>query len=79
MSQADTSLTLERIIRWLSRISLNYLRRTKDFLLIYGDSDFIVSGYTVLSFQSNRDDFKFQLGYVLTLNGGTVNWKSSKQ
>ena len=79
MSRADTSLTLERIIRWLSRISFKYLRRTKDLLLIYGDSDLIVSGYAVLSFQSNRDDFKFQLGYVLTLNGGAVNWKSSKQ
>ena len=58
---------------------LKYLRRTKDIFLIYGDGDLIVSGYTDANFQSDRDDFKSQSGYVFTLNGGTVSWKSSKQ
>ena len=30
-------------------------------------------------FQSDRDDSKSQSGYVFTLNGGAVSWKSSKQ
>ena len=58
---------------------LKYMRRTKDLFLIYGDSDLIVSGYTDASFQSDRDYFKSQSGYVFTLNGGAVSWKSSKQ
>ena len=58
---------------------LKYLRRTKDVFLIYGDGDRIVSGYTDASFQSDRDDSKSQLGYVFTLNGSAVSWKSSKQ
>ena len=57
---------------------LEYLRRTKDVFLIYGDSDLIITGYTDVNFQSNRDDFKSQSGYVFSLNGGTVIWKSSK-
>ena len=58
---------------------LKYLRRTKDVFLIYGDGDRIVEGYSDASFQSDRDDSKSQLGYVFTLNGGAVSWKSSKQ
>ena len=57
------------------------MRRTKDIFLIYGDgdSDLHVKGYTDASFQSDRDDSKSQSGYVFTLNGGAVSWKSSKQ
>ena len=58
---------------------LKYLRRTKGLFLIYGDSDFIVSGYTDANFQSDGDDFKSHSRYVYTLNGGLVNCKSSKQ
>ena len=55
------------------------MRRTKNVFLIYGDGDLIVEGYSDASFQSNGDDFKSQSGYVFTLNGGAVSWKSSKQ
>ena len=57
---------------------LKYLRMTKDVFLIYGDGDLIVEGYSDVSFQSDRDDSKSQSGYVFTLNGGAVSWKSSK-
>ena len=57
---------------------LKYLRRTKDVLVIYGDSDLIVSGYTDAIFQFDGDDFKSQSCYVFTLNGGEISWKSSK-
>ena len=58
---------------------LKFLRRTKDVFLIYGGSDLIVSGYIDASFQYDKDNFKSQSGYVFTLNGGIVNWNSSKQ
>ncbi|KAJ9546970.1 hypothetical protein OSB04_019513 [Centaurea solstitialis] len=38
-----------------------------------------VTGYTDASFQTDKDDFKSQSGYVFTLNGGAISWKSSKQ
>ncbi|GJS33277.1 hypothetical protein Tco_0531659 [Tanacetum coccineum] len=33
----------------------------------------------ILKFETDRDDTKSQIGYVFILNGGTVDWKSSKQ
>ena len=36
-------------------------------------------GYTDPSFQSERDDSKSVLGFVFTLHGGVICWKSFKQ
>jgi hypothetical protein len=59
---------------------LKYLRRTKDSFLIYGGQEELgVIGYTDASFQTDKDDFRSQSGYVFCLNGGAVSWKSSKQ
>ena len=38
-----------------------------------------VTGYSDASFQTDRDNFRSQSGWVFTLNGGAVTWKSSKQ
>jgi len=61
------------------KIILKYLRRTKDQFLIYGDSELKLKGYTNASFASDKDDSKSISGYVFTLNGSAVSWKSSKQ
>ncbi|KAJ9566323.1 hypothetical protein OSB04_002289 [Centaurea solstitialis] len=60
---------------------LKYLRRTKEVFLVFGGSEdeISVTGYTDASFQTDRDDFRSQSGYVFTLNGGVISWKSSKQ
>ena len=58
---------------------LKYLRRTKDVFLVYGGSELKLEGYTDSSFQTDQDDSKSVSGYVFTLNGGAVSWKSSKQ
>ncbi|KAJ9547414.1 hypothetical protein OSB04_019957 [Centaurea solstitialis] len=60
---------------------LKYLRRTKDMFLVFGGSEdeISVTGYSDASFQTDKDDFRSQSGYVFTLNGGAISWKSSKQ
>ena len=58
---------------------LKYLRRTKDQFRIYGDSKLKLKGYIDASFASDKDDSKSISGYVFTLNGGAVSWKSFKQ
>ncbi|KAJ9557299.1 hypothetical protein OSB04_011913 [Centaurea solstitialis] len=60
---------------------LKYLRRTKEMFLVFGGSEDEISviGYSDASFQTDRDDFRSQSGYVFTLNGGAISWKSSKQ
>ena len=59
---------------------LKYLKRTKEMFLVYGgEEELVVSGYTDASFQTDHDDYRSQSGFVFTLNGGAVSWKSSKQ
>ncbi|CAD6239581.1 unnamed protein product [Miscanthus lutarioriparius] len=64
----------------LAKNILKYLRRTKDVFLVYGgEEELVVNGYTDASFQTYMDDSQSQSGYVFTINGGAVSWKSSKQ
>ena len=58
---------------------LKYLRNTKDQWLVYGESDLKLVGFTDSSFQSDHDDSRSMLGYIFTLNGGAICWKSFKQ
>ena len=59
---------------------LKYPRTTKDWVLTLGGSDDLrVIRYSDANFQTNRDNFRSQSGWVLTLNGGAVTWKSSNQ
>ncbi|KAL0463261.1 UNVERIFIED_CONTAM: Retrovirus-related Pol polyprotein from transposon TNT 1-94 [Sesamum latifolium] len=59
---------------------LKYLKWTKDYFLTYGgDYELCVKGYTDASFQTNKDDYRSQSGYVFILNGGVASWKSFKQ
>jgi len=69
------------MIHWAAvKNILKYLKRTKDLFLVYGgDEELVVKGYTDASLMTDLDDFKSQSGYVFTLNGGAVSWKSSKQ
>jgi hypothetical protein len=59
------------------------LRRTKDLFLVYGggdlQSELQVEAYTDSDFQSDVNDSKSTSGFVFTLNGGAVSWRSRKQ
>ncbi|GJU62039.1 retrotransposon protein, putative, ty1-copia subclass [Tanacetum coccineum] len=55
---------------------------TKDMFLVYGgnpEAELRVDCYCDAGFETDRDDTKSQTGYVFILNGGAVDWKSSKQ
>ncbi|GJT29901.1 retrotransposon protein, putative, ty1-copia subclass [Tanacetum coccineum] len=43
------------------------------------NSELRVECYCDAGFETDRDDTKSQTGYVFVLNGGAVDWKSSKQ
>ena len=49
------------------------------FLVYGGEEELVVNGYTDASFQTDKDDYRSQSGFVFMLNGGAVSWKSSKQ
>ncbi|GJU43178.1 retrotransposon protein, putative, ty1-copia subclass [Tanacetum coccineum] len=61
---------------------LKYLRNTKDMFLVYGgnmERELRVSCYTDAGYLTDADNLKSQTGYVFVLNGGAVDWKSTKQ
>ncbi|GJW67451.1 hypothetical protein Tco_0121875 [Tanacetum coccineum] len=61
---------------------MKYLRNTKDMFLVYrGDMkrELRVFCYTDAKYLTDADDMKSQTGYVFVLNGGVVDWKSTKQ
>ncbi|TYK29949.1 gag/pol protein [Cucumis melo var. makuwa] len=66
------------IMRFVKTI-LKYLRRTRDYMLVYGSKNLILTGYTDSDFQTNRDSRKSTSGLVFTLNEGAVVWRSIKQ
>ncbi|GKE14889.1 retrotransposon protein, putative, ty1-copia subclass, partial [Tanacetum coccineum] len=59
-----------------------YLQNTKDVFLVYGGDikrELRVSCYTDVGYMTDVNDLKSQTGYVFVLNGGVVDWKSTKQ
>jgi hypothetical protein len=59
---------------------LKYLRRNNEvFLVLGGEEELVVTGYTDASLQTDMYDSKSQSCFVFCLNGGAVSWKSSKQ
>ncbi|KAM2779739.1 hypothetical protein COP1_014984 [Malus domestica] len=49
------------------------------FLVYGGATELRVEAYTDVDFQSDVDDRNSNSGYVFTLNGGAVSWKTKKQ
>ncbi|KAL0553606.1 hypothetical protein IC582_007506 [Cucumis melo] len=61
------------------KIILKYLKRTRDYMLMYRAKDLILTGYTDSDFQTNKDSRKSMSRSMFTLNGGTVVWCSIKK
>ncbi|XP_057502673.1 secreted RxLR effector protein 161-like [Actinidia eriantha] len=58
---------------------LKYLKRTRDYVLIYGSEDLTPIGYTDFNFQSDIDSRKSTSSYVFTLDDRAISWRSVKQ
>ncbi|XP_075088346.1 secreted RxLR effector protein 161-like [Nicotiana tabacum] len=58
---------------------INYLKRTRNYMLVYHSDDLVPIGYTNSDFQSDRDSRKSTSGNVFTLGGGAISWKSIKK
>ncbi|TYK11980.1 retrovirus-related pol polyprotein from transposon tnt 1-94 [Cucumis melo var. makuwa] len=61
------------------KIILKYLKRTRDYMLVYGEKDLILIGYTDSDFQIDKDFRKSTSGSVFTLNERVVVWRCIKQ
>ena len=58
---------------------LKYLKRTRDYMLVYQSESLEPIGYTDSDFQSDIDSRKSTSGYVFTFGGGAISWRSVKQ
>ena len=58
---------------------LKYLRRMRDYMLVYQYEDLIPIGYTYSDFRSDLDFKKSTLGCVFTLGSGAISRRSVKQ
>ena len=64
----------------MAKKALRYVQGTKEIMLTYKRSDSLeIKGYSDADFAGDRDDRKSTSGYVFTLAGGAISWKSSKQ
>ncbi|KAL4035561.1 hypothetical protein IC575_004263 [Cucumis melo] len=61
------------------KIILKYLRRMRDYMLVYGAKDLILTGYIDYDFQIDKDSRKSTSGSMFTLNERAVVWHSIKQ
>jgi hypothetical protein len=60
--------------------TLHYVQGTKDLMLMYRRFDSLhLEGYSDSDFVGDVDDRKSTSGYVFTLAGRAISWKSSKQ
>ena len=67
----DHWYALERVMR--------YLKGTMDYGIHYTGYPRVLEGYSDSNWISDADEIKATSGYVFTLGGGAVSWKSCKQ
>ena len=58
---------------------LRYLKYTQNYGLHYSKYLVVLEGYCDANWISDTKDSKSTSGYLFTLGGGAVSWKSSKQ
>ncbi|KAL0383167.1 UNVERIFIED_CONTAM: Secreted RxLR effector protein [Sesamum calycinum] len=56
-----------------------YLKYTSNYGLHYTKYPAVIEGYSDANWISDNKDTKSTSGYVFTIGGGAVSWKSSKQ
>ncbi|XP_071912216.1 uncharacterized protein [Coffea arabica] len=65
---------------WFALVRLmKYLRGTMNFGILYSGFSTVLEGYSDANWISDSNDTKSTSGYVFTLGGGAVAWKSARQ
>ena len=64
-----------KVVKWI----LRYLRGTSDFALCYGYANLNCTGYVDSDFTEDLDKKRSTSGYVFSMAGGAISWKSKLQ
>ncbi|XP_047314621.1 secreted RxLR effector protein 161-like [Impatiens glandulifera] len=88
-TRPDIAYAVSKLSRYTSNPSNNhwkvivrlfrYLRNTRDYGLHYTKHPNVIEGYTDDNWISDMKDSKSKSGYIFTLGGAAISWKSSKQ
>ena len=88
-TRPDLAYDVSRLSRYTSNSSsehwkgmtrlLRYLRYTRNYGLHYGQNPAVVEGFSDANWISDTKDSRSTSGYVFTLGGAAISWKSSKQ
>ena len=58
---------------------MKYLRDTMNYGILYCGFSIVLKRYSDVNWISNSNKTKFTSGYMFTLDGGAVVWKSARQ
>ncbi|PHT55812.1 hypothetical protein CQW23_04298 [Capsicum baccatum] len=85
----DIAYTISKLSRYTSNPNkthwmamkrvLGYLKYTQDYALHYNKYPAVLEGYSDANWITGSNEVKSTSGYVFTIGGGAVSWKSSKQ
>ncbi|GKA38822.1 retrovirus-related pol polyprotein from transposon TNT 1-94 [Tanacetum coccineum] len=88
-TRPDLAYAVSRLSRYTSNPSdahwkamtrvLHYLRYSRDYGLHYDRYPAVIEGYSDANWISDIKDSRSTSGYVFTLGGAAISWKSSKQ
>ena len=85
----DIAYVVSKLSRYTSNLSdqhwtallrvLGYVSHTREYALRYGQYPPVLEGYSDANWIADSEESKSTSGYVFTLAGAAVSWKSSKQ
>jgi hypothetical protein len=88
-TRPDISFAVSKLSRFVSNPgddhwralerAMRYLKGTSNYGIHYFGNLKVVEGYSDSNWISDADEIKATSGYVFTLGGGAVSWKSCKQ
>ncbi|KAF3662699.1 hypothetical protein FXO37_12317 [Capsicum annuum] len=88
-TQPDIACAISKLSRYTSNPNkthwiavkkvLGYLKYTQDYALHYNKYSAVLEGYSDANWITGSNEVKSTSGYVFTIGGGAVSWKSSKQ
>ena len=88
-TRPDIAYAVSKLTRYTSNPSdqhwtallrvLGYVSHTKEYSLRYGQYPPVLEGYSYANWIADSEESKSTSGYLFTLGGAAVSWKSSKQ
>ncbi|KAF3650371.1 putative protein-like [Capsicum annuum] len=88
-TRSDIACSISKLSRYTSnpnkthwmamKTVLGYLKYTQNYALHYNKYPAVLEGYSDANWITGSNEVKSTSGYVFTISGGAVSWKSSKQ